>query len=108
MGLILAWLAGEGMLFYRWGRLGAPPTPGAVAASSGVFAGLAVLSAYPPARTAATLAAWGFDLAIFLQVVGKVPSGVTGWPPPDMDFPATMVFPPGRQSEGGNKGSSGA
>jgi len=98
-GIVLAWLAGEAIVFYRWYRLGAPPTPGTVARSSGIFLGLAVIGAYPPARTFATVAAAGVDIAILLQVIGKVPTGITGWPPPAMDFPKTEIFPPGAQTE---------
>lgn len=107
-GIVLAWLAGEAIVFYRWGRMGAPPTPGAVAVSSGVFLGLAVIGAYAPARTFATIAAFGVDIAILMQVLGKVPSGVTGWPPPDMDFPKTEIFPPGAQNETGKAGQGAA
>src|SRR6516165_9798436 len=62
-GLILAWMAGESIVVYRWAKLKAPPTPGALAWPGVLFVGLAVIGEYAPARTAVTLAAWGLDLA---------------------------------------------
>jgi hypothetical protein len=82
MGVVLAWLVGEGIVTWRWVKNGAPPTPGALLMSSGFFALLALLYEYPPARTAATLTAVGVDVAVLLQVLGKDPGQVTGWPPP--------------------------
>src|SRR5215831_6081933 len=82
-GLVLAWLVGESVLIWRWGKAGAPPTPGALALSSALFAGLAVIAQAEQARTFATVVAWGYDLAIVLQIAGqgKV-TQKTGWPPP--------------------------
>lgn len=54
-----------------------PPVPGRVLAASVVFAALALLAEYEPARRAAILAAWGFDLAILFQVVPSVTSAVS-------------------------------
>lgn len=54
-----------------------PPVPGRVLAASVVFAALALLAEYEPARRAAILAAWGFDLAILFQVVPQVTSAVS-------------------------------
>lgn len=99
-GFVLAWFAGEGIVIYRWAKLKAPPTPGALLLSSGLFAALAVIGQYQPARTAATAAAWALDLAILLQVVGKTPTGVTGWPPPLIDDP-TVIMPTGKPSTTG-------
>jgi hypothetical protein len=82
-GLVLAWLAGEGIVTYRWIKAGAPPTPRAQLAVSGFFALLAVVAQYPPARTAATLTAVGIDIAALLQVLpGSKAQQNTGWPPP--------------------------
>lgn len=44
-----------------------PPVPGALLASSGFFALCAVLAEYQPARGAATLLAFGIDIAAWLQ-----------------------------------------
>lgn len=106
---MLAWFFGEGIVIWRWRKLKAPPTPGALLLSSGLFAALAVVGQYQPARTTATAAAWALDLAILLQVVGKAPSGETGWPPPLIDDPAA-VLPPGTSASGSapSGGSSGA
>jgi hypothetical protein len=82
MGLFAAWAIGESIVFYRWGKLGAPPTPGVLAASSALFGALAVISIYQPARVFATVTAFGLDLAILMQVIGKAPAATTGWPPP--------------------------
>lgn len=100
MGLfVAAWLFAEGLVIYRWGKLGAPPPPGALLKASGIFIGLAVLAEYPPARNLATAFAVGVDLAVAMQVLGKAPSGVTGWPPPVMDNATTSVFPSGPGSQ---------
>jgi hypothetical protein len=95
-GLVLAWLAGESIVIWRWAKLKTPPPPGALALSSGLFLGLAVIGQYQPARTTVTVTAWALDLAILLQVIGKTPSGKTGWPPPLIDNPAVIL--PGGQS----------
>lgn len=96
MGLFFAWMIGESIVFYRWGKLGAPPTPGVLWQSSAVFAGLAVVSLYEPAKTFATITAFTYDLAILMQVVGKAPTATTGWPPPPITDP-TVIMPPGKQ-----------
>ena len=90
-GLILAWLAGESLVVYRWAKLKAPPTPGALAWPGVLFVGLAVIGEYAPARTAVTLAAWGLDLAVLLQVIGKKPDVKTHWPPPLVTNPAVVI-----------------
>lgn len=100
MGLFLAaWLVGEGTVFYRWYKLQAPPTPGALLWPSVIFVGLAVLADYPPARGTAAAAAVALDIAVLMQVLGKAPSGATGWPPPVMDNATTAVFPSGPSSQ---------
>lgn len=98
-GFVLAWLAGESIVIWRWAKLKAPPTPGALALSSGLFVGLAVIAQYEPARTTATVTAWALDLAILLQIVGKAPAQVTGWPPPKITDP-TVILPNGNSSSG--------
>lgn len=89
-----AWAVGEGFIIWRWIKAGAPPTPGALLLPSGVYLGLAVLAEYAPAATLATILAWGFDAAVALQVVGKTPKQVTGWPPAMINDP-TVILPGG-------------
>jgi|HubBroStandDraft_2_1064218.scaffolds.fasta_scaffold01796_24 hypothetical protein len=105
MGLFFAWMIGESIVFYRWGKLHAPPTPGVLASSSIVFGALAVASLYQPAKTAATVAAFTYDLAILMQVVGKAPTQTTGWPPPPITD-VGAIMPPGKQA-GAQSGSTG-
>jgi len=104
-GFVLAWLVGESIVVYRWVKLKAPPPPGALALSSGLFVALAAVGTYQPARTTATVTAWALDLAILLQVIGKTPSGKTGWPPPLIDDP-TVILPLGAGAAAANKGTN--
>lgn len=104
---MLAWLAGESIVIWRWAKLKAPPTPGALALSSGLFVALAVIGQYEPARTTATVTAWALDLAILLQVVGKAPSVETGWPPPLIDDPSVILPSGAATSATATKGTSG-
>jgi hypothetical protein len=110
VGLFFAWAIGEGILVYRWGRAGAPPTPGVMVQSSAVFAGLAVVAAYQPARLFATALAFGYDLAILLQVVGNALPEATGWPPaPITNVNVTMPgAAAGEASASASSGSSGS
>lgn len=112
MGLVLAWLAGEGIVTWRWVKNGAPPTPGALLAVSGFFALCALLHEYPPARGAATMLAVGVDIAALLQVLGKDPAQATGWPPLMISDP-TVLLPSGGSggqvaAEGGGPAASPA
>ena len=67
-GITIAWLIGEGIICWREvAGCHRPPMPGALIASSVIFAGLAVLAEYQPARTAATLMAFGLDIAAWLK-----------------------------------------
>ena len=91
MGLVMAWLAGEGIITYRWIKNGAPPTPGALLAASGFFALCALLHEIPQARMVATLLAVGIDVAALMQVLGKDPQQDTGWPPLMIDNPAVLL-----------------
>jgi hypothetical protein len=102
---MLAWLTGEGILVYRWWKAGAPPPPGALLLSSGVFAGLALLAQSQQARMLATTLAWGYDLAILLQVAGhgKV-TQATGWPPP-LVTDGTVILPTGHSHGGSSSGN---
>jgi hypothetical protein len=70
-GIILAWLVGEGIIVWRSvARDHRPPMPGTLLVSSGLFALLAVLAEYEPARGAATTLAFAFDLAAYLNAPG--------------------------------------
>lgn len=98
--LIIAWLAGESIITYRWVKSGAPPTPGTLALGSGLFVLCALLAEYPPARVPATLLAFGVDIAAYLQVVGKAPAAQqTGWPPVMINQP-TVLLPKGSDGKG--------
>ena len=106
MGLFMfAWLTGEGIIVWRWVKNGAPPTPGALLLPSGVYLALAILAEYQPARFAAVALAWGFDVAVLLQVVGKAPAQATGWPPPKITNP-DIVLPGGSSSTGTATGAA--
>jgi hypothetical protein len=107
MGLFLAWAVGEGIIFYRWGKLGAPPTPGVLALSSALYAGLAVAAEIPNAKTVVTAFAWAVDVAILMQVLGKAPTGTTGWPPPLIDD-ATVIMPPGASASSSSSAAAPA
>lgn len=102
--LVMMWLAGEGIVSWRWFKQGAPPPPGSLAAVSGFFALLAVLATYPPARGVANGIAFGVNLAALLQVLPgtTAPTAPTGWPPQKITDPT--VFLPGTagQSTAGN------
>lgn len=68
--LVLAWLIGEGIIVWRSAvKEHRPPVPGDMLAATGLFALLAVLAEYQPARSAATAFAYGVDLAVLLQVL---------------------------------------
>ena len=67
-GITLAWLIGETIIVWRSvGKNHRPPMPGELLGSSVFFALLAMLAEYPPARTTATLLAFGVDIAAWLQ-----------------------------------------
>lgn len=68
-GITLAWAIGEAIIITRQiSREHHPPVPGTLLASSGLFALLALLAEYGPARPAATLLAFGVDIAAWLQM----------------------------------------
>ena len=72
-GLALAWAVGEGIVIYRQVRLNhAPPIPGALLATSGLFVLLALLAQAERARFLATALAWGFDIAAFMNLIPSV------------------------------------
>lgn len=67
-GITLAWLIGEGIIVYRSvARNHRPPMPGELLGSAGFFALLALLAEYQPARTFATVMAFGIDIAAYLE-----------------------------------------
>ena len=71
-----AWLLGEGIIVVRSVRqTHLPPMPGALLASSGLFAALALLAESERARPFATLLAYGFDLAAFANLFPPVTGG---------------------------------
>lgn len=106
--LVMAWLIGEGIVCYRWAKAGAPPTPGALVASSGFFVLCALLAEYAPARGAATLLAFGIDVAALLQVLpGSSVQANTGWPPELIADPS-VVLPPGSTGNAAGTGTGGA
>jgi hypothetical protein len=80
-GITLAWLIGETIIVWRSvARNHRPPMPGELLGSSVFFALLAMLAEYPPARTTATLMAFGVDLAAWLQaplVTSPAPAATT-------------------------------
>lgn len=68
-GITLAWLIGESIIIARQiTRDKHPPVPGTLLASSGFFALCAIIAEYGPARPAATLLAFGIDIAAWLQM----------------------------------------
>jgi hypothetical protein len=69
-GLVLAWLIGEGIITWRAvAQQHRPPAPGQMLAASALFALLAVLAEYEPARGPAILFAYGIDLAVLMKVL---------------------------------------
>jgi|SRR5215472_8867381 len=67
-GITLAWLIGESIIIWRSvTKQHRPPMPGELLAGAALFAMLALLAEYPPARTTATAMAFGLDLAAVLQ-----------------------------------------
>jgi hypothetical protein len=70
-GIILAWLAGEGIIIYRaWKRTHAPPMPGELLIVSGLFVGLALIGEISDdAARFATLMGAGLDIAAFMNLL---------------------------------------
>lgn len=67
-GMVVAWLAGMGII--TWRSIACekhPPIPGQMLAASGMFALLSLLAEYQPAAGAATALAIGLDLAALLN-----------------------------------------
>lgn len=95
-GITLAWLIGEGIIIYRSvNRLHRPPMPGELLGAAAFFALLALVAEYPPARTPATLAAFGMDIAAWLQAPLVTPAAQAG-------AKAVNARPAGKQAAGGH------
>jgi hypothetical protein len=76
--LILAWFLGEGIIVYRAVvTQKRPPIPGQLLAATALFALAAAVAEYQPARSAATLFAFGVDIAVLMQVLPGGDTGVT-------------------------------
>lgn len=74
--ILLAWLTGVGLI--SWHGIKAakrPPSPGQYLAASGLYAVLGLVAEWQPAASVAALMAWGFDLAVFLQVLPEQVAG---------------------------------
>lgn len=100
---IAAWLVGEGIISYRSVKKNnAPPTPGALLISSGVFVLLGLLAESQRARPVAVTLAWGFNVAALLNLFptpGENPilqHNIVPWPPGTA--PNTVVIPDGKTS----------
>ena len=79
-GITLAWLIGETIIVWRSvSKNHRPPAPGELLGSAGFFALCALLAEYPPARTTATLLAFGIDIAAWLQapIITPGPAGTS-------------------------------
>jgi hypothetical protein len=75
-GIVLAWLAGESLIFYRsFKNDKRPPLPGQLLASSGVFAVLGLLGSAQSMTFIAGALAWGFDIAAFMNVAPEMLTG---------------------------------
>ena len=75
-GVILAWGLGMGIIVYRAAvKEHRPPVPGQMLAATGLFALMAALAEYEPAASAATLFAFGVDIAVLMQVLPGTSSG---------------------------------
>lgn len=98
--MFLAWAAGLGLLTWQTARVyRKPPVPGRLLGASVVFAALAMLAAYPPATRAATLAAWGFDVAVLFKLP---PNWLTWQNEPGLSGRPGLV-PGGRGMPGGGE-----
>jgi hypothetical protein len=87
---VMAWLVGEGIIIYRTAKkYHVPPSPGQLIWTSGIFVLLALVAESERARGIATLAAWGFDIAAFLNLYEPI----TNPAPPQADWPPTALPP---------------
>lgn len=86
MGLgILAWRTAQD--YHK------PPVPGRLLGASVVFAALALLAEYEPARRAATLAAWGFDVAVLFEAGPKALTSTAGFAGGEPRSPSGQSLP---------------
>lgn len=94
---IVAWLVGEGIIVYRSVKTqSAPPGPGQLLLTSGVFVILGILAEFQSARPLAITLAWGFDLAALLKLFPLPKQGLSPkpiWPPEKA--PDNVIFPVG-------------
>ena len=69
--ILAAWVAGLGLLTWRELQLSPwrPPPPGRYAAASGLYVLLGLTANWQAAAAPAAMIAWGFDLALFLQLL---------------------------------------
>ena len=90
-----------------------PPKPGRLLIASGIYVGLAILAESDSLRSTATLAAWGYNVAIGLtwadeyskeHQAGIKAGGTAMWNPP-MN-PDTSLFPVGAAKSANAKPSS--
>lgn len=98
---ILAWLVGEGIIIYRSVKVQkAPPGPGQLMFTSGLFVLLALLAESEKARPLATTLAWGYDIAAYMNLFPNVTTGGAGnkglgkWPPTFAGN--TVIIPDGK------------
>ena len=78
-GIVLAWGVGLGILSWRTvQQYHKPPVPGRVLGASVVYAALALIAEYEPATAAATLAAWGFTVAVLFKAGPQVLTNTKG------------------------------
>ena len=79
-GLVLAWAVGLGILTWRTAQeFHKPPVPGRLLGASMVYVLLALLAEYEPAKRAAVLAAWGFDVAVLFKAGPKALISTAGF-----------------------------
>lgn len=118
---VLAWLTGETIIIYRTAKTyKAPPGPGQLLLSSGLFAILSLLAESEKARTPATIVAWGINIAAFMnlypstankagQAIAKALGQVAGktssqsWPPGIASN--TVVIPDGTTASSSSSAS---
>lgn len=101
-GVMLAWLAGLGIIGYRQvAQQHHAPFAGKILGASMLFGLLGLLAEVDAARGFATMLAWGFDLAAVLDVL---PGGLGGSPKaaPSSGYKATgTTQKPGTTTAGG-------